>query len=468
MSREISTMAKIPCKQVLSFTILLAILFLTFSFPIIVAQSSVLFSWQGTISPPVTTTQVWGDHYLFQKGTGYKEFVIGINQGYGASITATASDSMSLYVIPDRYTGPWYWVGDYYPGTNYAAGDSAYTYAARYDGSNLNVRFWAPNDDNWHFVFYDDSGSDITVSLQAVILEPAKVSINVSPSETVTFGQSVTISGMVTTSGTPILDGNIALTSGQGYGQDQTLANVALNNGQYSYDWAPDAGTYTVTAAWSGDGDYKPATSQQLQLTVNKMPVTVKVEPVAKVELDPLFQSPVKAKLTGQVNPPLSGTHITVAIGPTVQGAQQLQNLFNPSTFQSSSTQFEAVTDASGQFSTEIPIAGPGAYQAVVIWDGDANHVGFSQSVSIEAEWNYTPYIVVILIILLSLALLIYKVRDRILGERNGVPPVFSKVQRGPSAPPKADKIQKAKELLDAGLITPEDFDLLKSRKMNE
>ena len=70
-----------------------------------VAQSSTLFSWQGAISPPVVTNQVWGDHHLFEKGTGYKEFAIEINQGNGAEITATASGTLSLYVVPDEYAG---------------------------------------------------------------------------------------------------------------------------------------------------------------------------------------------------------------------------------------------------------------------------------------------------------------------------------------------------------------------------
>jgi hypothetical protein len=183
----------------------------------------------------------------------------------------------------------------------------------------------------------------------------------------------------------------------QGFGQDQTLANVAPQNGQYSYSWAPDAGTYTIYAEWSGDDNYQPATSQQLQVTVNKMPVTLQVDPIAKVELDPLFQSSVNVNVNGQITPPLQGTHITVALGQSgqsISASQPTQYIFNPYT-QSLGTQFDTVTDTNGRFTTQIPIDKPGAWQAVVAWDGDTNHLGFSQSVSIEAEWNYTPYIIV-------------------------------------------------------------------------
>jgi hypothetical protein len=451
-------LVKASYKPLLSFLTLLTILFLTSICRSSFAQQSVLFSWQGTINPPVVTNQVWGDHDLFQKGTGYQQFVVAINQGYGASITATASGPVFLYVVPDEYAAPWYWVGDYYPGSDFTLGDSAYIDAATYNGANLNVQFWAPKDDTWHFVFYNEGKGIITANIQAMLLEPADVSINVSPSETITYGQSVIISGTVATAGTPLQNGDIALMLTQGYGQDQTLANVAPQNGQYSYRWTPNAGTYTLYAEWSGNGDYQATTSQQVQVTVNKMPVSMQVQPVAKVELDPIFQSPGQVTISGQLTPAIQGAQIAVNIGSTVPDDLLSQNLFNPS---ASSPQFSAVTDVNGQFTMQIPIAKPGAWQAVLSWDGDANHLSASQTITIEAEWNYTPYIIALAIILLAVGLIVYKTRKRIPHNLSAKPFSSSLPQNSSNTLAQTERMRKAKELLDAGLITHQEFDSL-------
>ena len=208
--------AKVCYKWLLSLIAILLMVILTPLCRTGFAQQSVLFSWQGTINPPAVTNQVWGDHNLFQKGTGYQQFVVAINSGYGASVTATASSPIFLYIVPDEYAAPWYWVGDYYPGSDFTRGDSSYIYAASYNGTNLNVQFWAPKSDNWHFVFYNEGTSNLTVSLQATLLEPADVSLNIAPSENVTYGQPLTLSGTVAATGTPLQNGDIALMLTQG------------------------------------------------------------------------------------------------------------------------------------------------------------------------------------------------------------------------------------------------------------
>ena len=128
---------------------------------------------------------------------------------------------------------------------------------------------------------------------------------------------------------------------------------------------------------------------------------------------------------------------------------------------QSTSPQFDTVTDANGRFTMQIPIAKPGAWQVVVAWDGDANHLGFSQTVTIEAEWNYTPYIIELLLVLLSATLIVYKTRKRILTKSGKTPLSASSIQETSRTREITEKARKARELLDSQLITKDEFDLL-------
>ena len=98
-----------------------------------------------------------------------------------------------------------------------------------------------------------------------------------------TYGQSLTVSGAVTLEEMPSLTihpttaGTVTLTvtDADNNRTTHTLALAAADDPIYSTTLNLNAGTYTIRAAYSGDDTYKPSVSTDQSVTVNKAGVTI-------------------------------------------------------------------------------------------------------------------------------------------------------------------------------------------------
>ncbi|MEM2058916.1 MAG: hypothetical protein QXO76_11805, partial [Thermoproteota archaeon] len=202
-----------------------------------------------------------------------------------------------------------------------------------------------------------------TSSMQIDVTVPrasTSISCSVSPS-TVTIGGSVTVSGVIS----PTVEGvTVTLTYTKPNTSSFTRAITTSPNGAYSDNYTPDQlGSYSVTASWSGNEDYKEATSLQASFKVMKNPSSI------SINLDSTSISIGSAlRIGGTLSPPLS--NVKVMLSYRVKGGNwvPLKNL---------------TTNPDGQFSymwTNTPHS-EGEYELRASWLGDIYYDGSSCTV---------------------------------------------------------------------------------------
>lgn len=104
------------------------------------------------------------------------------------------------------------------------------------------------------------------------VKKTASLSMSLSPS-TVSLGESVTISGVIT----PALTGEVSILIASDTVFEE-VSKAALENGGFKYSFTPAAtGTYRVKASWPGNAEYNPAETSVLTLTVRKASPTVAI-----------------------------------------------------------------------------------------------------------------------------------------------------------------------------------------------
>ena len=104
------------------------------------------------------------------------------------------------------------------------------------------------------------------------IKKTASLSMSLS-SYTVSVGESVTISGVIT----PALTGEVSILIASDNVFEE-VSKVALKDGSFEYSFTPAAaGTYRVKASWPGNVEYNPAETSVLTLTVRKISPTVEI-----------------------------------------------------------------------------------------------------------------------------------------------------------------------------------------------
>jgi hypothetical protein len=104
------------------------------------------------------------------------------------------------------------------------------------------------------------------------------MTLNVDRSR-VNFGESVIITGTVAdTDGQPYKTGTVKLQDTTGGEAGQLVADVAVSDGKFSYDWTPSAGNHTLSAQWTGvRGETRSVTSSPVQVLVESIPLTLTI-----------------------------------------------------------------------------------------------------------------------------------------------------------------------------------------------
>lgn len=203
-------------------------------------------------------------------------------------------------------------------------------------------------------VFYD--GSPVVTETWQVIKHDSSISASLS-SNSITYGQSVTVSSQVTPS---MSDGATTLQ----YSIDQVnwmdISAGTPSNGYYSVSWAPpNAGTYYLRATWSGNLNYYGSTSSSKALTVSRASTSL------------------TTSLSSTMITYGSSVTIEVSMSPSLQGKTVViqYSLDEANWFDLSS----GTTNAAGQYASSwSPVAG--SFYIRSTWSGDANYHGTASS----------------------------------------------------------------------------------------
>lgn len=174
----------------------------------------------------------------------------------------------------------------------------------------------------------------------------ASISVSLS-SQTVSIGESVTISGTIT----PSLTGEVSIMVASDTVFEE-IAKVSLEDGSFSYSFTPTAkGVYRIKVSWPGNDEYNPAESEVLTLTV----VRKTVELSASLSSSSIFIGD-SVTLEGTVTPPVTGK---VFILLTPDG------------------KFKKIAEVeleNGSFSFTLEPKALGTYRVKVVWPGNVEY----------------------------------------------------------------------------------------------
>jgi len=309
------------------------------------AQSSLLFSWHGTVAPRGATQSS-------------VVLVLGIEDGYGARIRVNASADVQVSIFDPSI---WFqWSVEHLP-----VGEPL----ANYYGNKIDARTWFPIGGGWNVIISNPNEIAVEVTAIGICLEPPTLTMDAIP-QSIVYGEPITVSGMITP---PVSDGNVTLMATR---QDSStmpllyLPSSIPENGKYALSWNPEAGKYELHVTWSGNVDYPSAKTKTAQLTVEQAKVKLMTNVSSKIRLDPVAKSPANVTVTGRLDPPINGAPITVSVENSNGLVQQLST----------------VTDLDGRFTTFVSVDRPGLWHVTVQWLGDSNHVSVNQTVPIDAE----------------------------------------------------------------------------------
>jgi hypothetical protein len=205
--------------------------------------------------------------------------------------------------------------------------------------------------------FTTQTSSALTQTVNPAVNVPTTTTLQSSADPSV-YGQSVTFTATVTGSGgTPT--GSVTFMNGTA-----TLATKTLSGGSASFTTTSlAAGSYGVTAVYSGDTTFAGDTSTALTQTVNKATTT-----------DQLTVSPSPA-LVGQTVT-LTSTLSVVAPGGGVPGGTV--------TFLDGTTTLAMVRMSGGVATFQTTSLAIGTHSLSAVWHGDSNNIGSTSSVVTE------------------------------------------------------------------------------------
>jgi|GEM_PF-6124117 hypothetical protein len=202
-----------------------------------------------------------------------------------------------------------------------------------------------------------------TSSMQIdVVVQRISTSISCSASPTtLTIGGSVSVSGAIS----PAVGGaTVTLTYTKPDGSTFTHSVTTSSSGAYSDTYTPDkVGVYSVQASWSGNNDYKGATSSKVSFTVTKKSSSISIS---------LSSNSIvigeKVEISGSISPPISGASVTISY--RLSGGSWSSITTVP-------------TDSSGRYSCSWTPSSPGSYEVMASWPGNDEYEGASASSSL-------------------------------------------------------------------------------------
>ncbi len=216
------------------------------------------------------------------------------------------------------------------------------------DASGLATYTYTPSDSSGTYTIeasFAGDGYYLSSSDMATLTVNKAPTTLAADDQTITYGQSVTLTATLTSGGAPVAGRTIAFTvDGVSVGSGITDASGVA---RYTYTPGLAVGTYTIEAAFVGDGYYL-ASTDTATLTVNKAPTTL----VADDQTITYGQSvTLTATLTSGGNP-VKGRAISFAVNGLSVGS--------------------GTTDASGVASyTYTPTDPPGTYTIAASFAGD-------------------------------------------------------------------------------------------------
>jgi hypothetical protein len=203
--------------------------------------------------------------------------------------------------------------------------------------------------------------STVSLALTQIVNQPSEgatatlLSSNVNPS---VYSQPVTFTAQVTASGgTPT--GTVAFMNGTA-----VLATETLSGGTASYtNNSLAAGSYTITAVYSGGTTFTGSTSAPMTQTVNKASTT-----------DQLTVSPSPATVAQTVT--LTATLAAVAPAVATPGGTV--------TFRNGSVTIGQARLVDGVATFQTTTLAVGTYDLIAVWGGDADNIGSTSTTVVE------------------------------------------------------------------------------------
>jgi len=181
----------------------------------------------------------------------------------------------------------------------------------------------------------------------------ASLSISLS-SQTVSIGESVTISGAIT----PSLTGEVSILVASDTVFEE-VAKVTLEDGSFSYSFTPTAkGVYRIKVSWPGNDEYNPAESEILTLTV--------------------------VKKTAELSISLSSSTITIGDSVTIEGTITPSVTGKVFILLTPDGKFKKIAEVdleNGSFSFTLKPEALGTYRVKVVWPGNPEYKPAESSV---------------------------------------------------------------------------------------
>lgn len=206
-----------------------------------------------------------------------------------------------------------------------------------------------------------------TTSLVANPNPPAPLSVN----QTVTFTASVSAAA----SGSAAPSGTVLFSYTLGAAQPVNLCNTQLSNKTAQCQTTlPTAGSYSVTAAYSGDANFSGSTSTPTVLTVTTGTTSLTLSPSSN---SPVVNDPIR--LTAIFSFPQSGNNgptNTVTFTDVTHPASPLP-LCPP-------TSFSKVANGQATALCDITISAAGTYMLMASYATDSSFAGASQTISLK------------------------------------------------------------------------------------
>jgi hypothetical protein len=192
--------------------------------------------------------------------------------------------------------------------------------------------------------------------LEALVVNRAFTSLTTFlSSSTITYGSKVTITAAMS----QVLQGkSVTIQSSIDSTTWYNLSSGTTNSaGQYSYLWAPDAGSYYLRSTWSGDTNYHGATSTSQQLTVNRAATST----MCMLSSDSINYG---------ANVTVAGTVSVVVNDETMTLQYSADNL--------TWNNISSGTPSTGSYSFNWSPPALGTYYVRAVWSGDQNYQAYT------------------------------------------------------------------------------------------
>jgi len=211
------------------------------------------------------------------------------------------------------------------------------------------------------------SGGGETATTQFDVKYTSTISISLDKTFIV-LGESVTVSGVITTTDIPSPTTVYIEYSTNGGATWNTAGTATATDGSYSFTWTPGvSGTLKVRARWPGGAVHFGATSPALTLTVSpkaRSTLTISVSPT-------VINFGETVTVTGTLTPALAGVQITLTY-TRPDGAVVNRTV---------------TTDASGSFTDTFKPDMDGVWKVKARWPGNVNYVSaVSDEVSFKVK----------------------------------------------------------------------------------